>query len=134
MFYDEKESAVEGARCLGWGSIGIGLTELAAPDRVASMLGIEDSEAHRGVIRALGAREFMHGVGILTERRPTPQLAAGIWSRVLGDVLDTALLGVAAMKTRRPGSFAAVAAVVSAIGVMDMLYAVRVSRHVESYA
>jgi hypothetical protein len=56
-------------------------------------------------------------------------MKAGIWSRVAGDALDTALLGVAVMKTKKPASFALVAASVGLIGVLDTLYASRMSRH-----
>ena len=118
----------DAARGLGWASIGIGLAEIAAPKQVQSMLGIEDRPQHRGILRVLGLRELLHGVSILTEHRPNAAMTAGVWSRVAGDVLDTALLGVAATKTRRPGSFAGVAASVLAIGLMDMLTAVRLQR------
>jgi hypothetical protein len=130
---NEKNDATAGARALGWGSIGIGLMELLAPDRVQSMLGIEDRASHRGILRALGVRELMHGIGILTEDRPTPQLTSGVWARVAGDVLDSALLGVAATKTKRPSSFAAMAAMVTGIGIADVVYAVKVKRHEDWY-
>lgn len=109
------------ARGLGIASIGIGLTELMAPQKVESMLGLEDRPLHQGILRVLGVREIMDGVSILTEKKP----AAGMWSRVAGDVLDTALLGVAARKTRNPKSFAAVSAMVMAIGLADLLCARR---------
>ena len=125
----EEQCAVSGARTLGWGSLAIGLTEVLAPHYVERMLGLDHCHRQHGILRALGAREIMHGVGILTENRATPQLTAGVWARVLGDVLDTALLGVAATKTKRPGSFAAVAAAVTAIGIADMYYASKVKRH-----
>src|SRR4051794_28509152 len=117
MFRNGRRDAIRGARALGWASIGIGMTELAAPQKVQDMLGLEDKPSHRGILRVLGVRELMHGLGILTAERPESGLTAGVWSRVAGDVLDTALLGVAATKTKRPGSFAAVAASVAAIGV-----------------
>lgn len=118
----------EAARGLGWASVGIGLAEIAAPGQVQRMLGIEDRPQHRGILRVLGVRELLHGFCILTEDRPNAAMNAAVWSRVAGDVLDTALLGVAAAKTRRPGSFAGVAASVLAIGLMDMLTALRVQR------
>ena len=61
-------------------------------------------------------------------------MKAGLWSRVAGDALDTALLGVAGTMTKRPGSFAAVAALVGGIGLLDALYAVRLLRHDEDDA
>jgi hypothetical protein len=122
-------SDTQGARGLGWASIGIGLAELAAPRQVQDLLGIEDRPDHRGVLRVLGVRELLHGVGILTEEKPTPQMTAGVWSRVAGDVLDTASLGVAATKTKRPGRFAVIAAMVAGIGLWDLFFAWRLSRH-----
>ncbi len=59
----------------------------------------------------------MQGVDILSHPDPTP----GIWARVAGDMLDLAVLGVAATKTRKPGAFAAIATMVLGIGAADML-------------
>jgi hypothetical protein len=128
MFQSQAMNATESARALGWASIGIGLTEIAAPGAVQSLLGIEDSKEQRAILRVLGLRELGHGVSILTEHRPSEELATSVWSRVAGDVLDTALLGVAARKTRKPLSFALVAASVMAIGVADLLCAQAMSR------
>ena len=134
MLNHQAHQDAEAARGLGWASIGIGLAELAATRQVESMLGLEDTAAHRGILRTLGIRELMHGVGILTERRPTEAMATGVCSRVAGDVLDNALLGVAAMKTKRPASFAAVVASVMVIGALDLVYAMRLKRHQQAYA
>lgn len=118
----------EFARGLGWASIAIGLTELLATKQVQSMLGLEDTPDRRGTIRVLGVREVMHGVSILTEEKPTQQMAASVWGRVAGDVLDSALLGIAATKTKKPFSFAAVTLNVLAIGLADLLCAKRLSK------
>ena len=130
----DVRSDTDGARALGWASIGIGLSELAAPANVENLLGLEDRPERRGILRVLGVRELMHGIGILTEQKPTPQLAAGVWSRVAGDVLDMALLGIAATKTKRPGKFAVVASMVGAIGVLDTVFALRLLRDARRYA
>jgi hypothetical protein len=127
MFRNRVERDVEGARGLGWASIGIGLTELTAPQKVEDMLGIEDRPDQRGILYVLGVRELMHGLCILTENAPTRGLSAGVWSRVAGDVLDSALLAMAATKTKKTGSFAAVTAAVMGIGLLDVMYAKRVS-------
>jgi len=123
---DTREVALAG-NALGVASIGIGLTELLAPRFVENMLGIEDRQTNRGILQVLGTREVMHGVGLLTARDSNGQLSGGIWSRVAGDLLDTALLGMAATKTRRPGSFAATSAAVAAIGLADLYYALKSS-------
>jgi hypothetical protein len=134
MFTKEKHDTETGARALGLASIGIGLTELAAPQYVENMLGIEDRQTHRGILRVLGVRELLHGVGLLTAKRGNGQLSTGVWARVAGDMLDSALLGIAATKTRRPGSFAPVAAAVAGIGVADLYYALKATGHELAHA
>ena len=80
------------ARMLGWYSIGLGLIELLAPRRITDALGMEGSE---GVVRAYGAREI--GSGILSL---SVQAETGLWSRVAGDGLDLVTLATAL----RPGN------------------------------
>jgi hypothetical protein len=101
---------------LGIASIGIGLTEIAAPQKLQEIMGIGNGE-NTGIMRVLGVREICHGIDILTHKDPTP----GIWARVAGDMLDGVLLGVAASKTRRPGGFAAIAAAVLPVVVADVV-------------
>lgn len=121
--------AGQGARALGWASLGIGAAELLAPQQVEQLLGLEHRPNQQGILRTLGVRELIHGVGLLTERRPDRQLRSGIWARVAGDVLDSALLGLAATRTRRPGAFAAVAATVAVIGALDLYFAMKIDRY-----
>jgi uncharacterized membrane protein len=78
------------ARALGWFSVGLGLAELAAPRRLARLIGLaERPEERLLLLRALGVRELASGAGILAGRRPTGWL----WSRVAGDAMDLGLLG-----------------------------------------
>jgi hypothetical protein len=100
---------------LGIASIGIGLTEIAAPEKLQEIMGIGNGE-NTGIMRVLGVREILHGVDILTHKDPTP----GIWARCAGDMLDGVLLGVVASKTKRPGGFAAIAAAVLPVVVADL--------------
>jgi len=72
------------ARALGWFSIGLGMMELVAPNRLARNLGLEGKEA---LLRAFGAREIASGLITLS-----PDKRLGLWSRVAGDVLDMASL------------------------------------------
>jgi hypothetical protein len=106
------------ARGLGVASLGIGLTELLAPQQVEKMLGIPNGE-NTGILRALGVREVMHGIDILTHKNPIP----GVWARVAGDMLDGVLLAVAGSKTRSPASFALTTAMVMGVVIMDMYVA-----------
>lgn len=76
-------------RALGWLSLGLGAAELAAPRLMASGLGLGKGGGASRVIRLLGAREVLSGLGILRRRSPRGWL----WARVVGDVMDLALLG-----------------------------------------
>jgi len=73
---------------LGWLSVGLGLAELLAPRTLGRAVGVGD---HPGIIRALGVRGIVTGLGILSERRP----GNWAWARVAGDAMDLALLGAA---------------------------------------
>jgi hypothetical protein len=114
-----------GVKTLGLTSLAIGAAELAAPRQVQEMMGLEDRPEHRGILQVLGVRELMHGVGLLAGSPDRYDEVCGVKARVAGDVLDTVLLAAAAKKTRDPAKFALVAAVVSAIGVLDWLHSSR---------
>jgi uncharacterized membrane protein len=75
------------AKGLGWFSIGLGLAEMASPQSVAQLVGIEDGDRTRALIRGFGAREIANGVAILTQ----PD-ARWLWARVAGDVVDLSSL------------------------------------------
>src|SRR5919197_6351673 len=75
------------ARGLGWFSIGLGLAEMASPQSVAQLVGIEDGERTRALIRGYGAREIANGIAILSQ----PD-AKWLWARVAGDVIDLSSL------------------------------------------
>jgi len=77
------------ANFLGMFSIGLGLAQMLAPEGMSKIVGVKDAEGNRGLMRALGAREFSHGVAILSRQQPEK----AVWSRVAGDALDLALLG-----------------------------------------
>ena len=61
------------------------------PRYVSRLIGVRDDGNTRTVLRAVGLREILTGVGILTQRRP----AGWLWARAGGDVMDLALLGSA---------------------------------------
>jgi hypothetical protein len=72
------------AKGLGWFSVGLGMTELLAPRRIASALGMEGKET---LVRAAGAREILHGILCLSVEKKI-----GVRTRVAGDALDIATL------------------------------------------
>lgn len=77
------------ATALGWFSIGLGAAQLLAPEKVARLVGASAEAKDVNVMRAVGARELMAGIGILaTDRR-----AEWLWARVAGDTMDLAILG-----------------------------------------
>jgi uncharacterized membrane protein len=78
-------------RGLGWISIGLGLAEIVAPQTVAQMIGVQP---HPVLLRLLGVREVVSGVGLLTQ----PEAQGWRWARVAGDALDLALLGGSAVQ------------------------------------
>lgn len=76
------------ANGLGWFSIGLGATQLLAPRWLGQKIGLGDET---GLMRALGAREVLTGIGILAQDQPTVPM----WGRVAGDAMDLAILGLA---------------------------------------
>ena len=73
-------------RSLGWFSVGLGMAEILAPRTLGRVIGVGDQS---NVLRMCGVREVVSGVGLLSGRAP----AAFTMSRVVGDVMDLALLG-----------------------------------------
>ncbi|HEX7942408.1 MAG TPA: hypothetical protein VF488_11425, partial [Gemmatimonadaceae bacterium] len=50
------------ANFLGVFSLGLGLAQMVAPEGMSKLVGIMDAEGNRGLMRALGAREFSNGI------------------------------------------------------------------------
>lgn len=111
------------ARGLGWYSIGLGLVELLAPRAITRALGLQGRE---GLVRAFGIRELGHGMLSLSVDKQV-----GLWSRVVGDVLDIAAILPALSPYNRKRDNAEVALVVLlGVTVLDILGAKGVSaRH-----
>lgn len=110
---------------LGWFSIGLGLAEVLAPDKVAELIGVNKGDRTRAVLRAYGLREITAGAGILSQS----QSAGWLWARVAGDILDLASLGKAlasdnADRTRLATATAAVLGVTA----LDVLCGQKLSR------
>jgi uncharacterized membrane protein len=110
------------ARLLGWFSIGLGIAEIVAPRQLADLIGVEHKPS---VFRMLGLREIGHGVAILSQDHPAP----GVWSRVVGDMLDLALIGTQ-LDSDNPEREKTLAATMSLVGVaaVDLYTAKRLSQ------
>jgi uncharacterized membrane protein len=110
------------AHFLGWFSIGLGTAEIVAPRQLGRMIGVGE---HPVLMPLMGMREITSGVGILSQRKP----AGWLWSRVAGDMLDLALLGVAMASpgTQRWRTAMAIGAVAK-VTVLDIFCAQQMSR------
>lgn len=111
---------------LGWLSIGLGVAQLLAPRAVSRAAGVNE---HPLLLRAVGVREIVSGAGILSQ----PRQDGWLWSRVAGDVMDLALLGVAAktvnrFDARRRRRIGTAAVVVTGITLFDLMSSMRKSR------
>jgi uncharacterized membrane protein len=112
------------AQGLGWFSIAIGVAAVLAPRTLGSLAGV--GQGSGSLMRSTGIRELANGVGILSQRNPAPWL----WSRVVGDVVDLAVLATG-LRPDNPGrgraafSFAAVAGVLA----LDALAASHLTKH-----
>jgi uncharacterized membrane protein len=75
---------------LGWFSVFLGLLGIFAPRRTARTMGIRSRPL---IFRLIGLRELASGLGILTDRQRAK--SGWLWSRVGGDAVDLALIGMA---------------------------------------
>lgn len=113
------------AEGLGWFSIGLGLAEIAAPGGLGRFIGVGVDGRGRNLMRVLGAREIAAGLGILSGRRR----AGWMWSRVLGDAMDLALLGSAmSAEDSDRGRLGVATAAVAGVTALDVITAARLSR------
>ena len=102
------------ARALGWFSIGLGITELVAPGRLARSLGLDGKE---GLIRGYGVRELASAVPTLSVDKQI-----GLAARIGGDAMDLATLATALRPGNPKRRNAAVAtALVAGIALLDLL-------------
>jgi uncharacterized membrane protein len=121
----QRSSARQGL-ALGAFSLGLGLAELLTPQGVAALIGMPNTRRTRLILRALGARELLAGVGLLAQ----PRSAGWLWSRVFGDAMDLALLGGGFTKRRtNVGRLLAATAAVAGVTAIDAMSAARQSRN-----
>ncbi|HEX8138046.1 MAG TPA: SRPBCC family protein [Pyrinomonadaceae bacterium] len=116
-------SAEQLARGLGWFSIGLGLAEVLAPSAINKISG--GRGRNTGFIRLFGLREIASGIAIFAQgKRP----AAAVWSRVAGDALDLAALGLAfASPDTNKGRVAFATANVMTVAALDVICARQLS-------
>ena len=107
---------------LGVFSLGLGLTELAAPRALARLIGVEPCGTTSTILRALGAREVAHGVGIFAKPR-------SVWTRLIGDAIDVAFVGLALADDHNDRSrlLPALGALLG-VGALDLLATMRTLR------
>jgi len=111
---------------LGAFSLGLGFAELLTPEGVAALIGVPNTRRTRLVVRALGVRELLAGVGLLAR----PRSAGWLWGRVVGDAMDLVLLGGGFTKRRtRVGRLLAATAAVAGVTAVDAMSAARRSRN-----
>lgn len=113
-------------RELGWMSLGLGVAQLAAPDTVRRISGVDDSAASRTLVPLVGVRELVHAAGLLTSRRK----GVWAWARVLGDAMDLTALGMAIAHRggRRRRRLIAVTSAIAGITALDVLTAMQATR------
>ncbi|MFG7490783.1 hypothetical protein D8770_24055 [Methylobacterium sp. DB1607] len=96
------------AKGLGWFSLGLGLTQLLAPQRITRALGMQGKEA---LVRVYGAREIGSGILSLSVDKNL-----GLWSRVAGDGLDIATV-MTALRPDNPKRDNVVVALALLVGI-----------------
>ncbi len=122
-----REKHERQAKALGLFSVALGLSEVAAPEHVARLIGIKDRPTTRWTLRLLGVREILSGLGILGQGGTT---AGPLWARVAGDAVDLALLGRGLTDSpREPGRLLAATAAVAGVTALDFYSASALSRH-----
>jgi uncharacterized membrane protein len=117
------QSQQQFARALGWFSIGLGAAEVLFPGGVARLIGLR--RRHKTLLRFFGLRELAAGVGILSESK----YPAWVNSRIAGDALDLACLGLALVSpSNKQGRVAAVTAAVAGVTALDIMCAEEMTR------
>jgi uncharacterized membrane protein len=119
------------ANFLGLFSIGLGMAQTLVPGAMTKLVGVQDDEGNRKLMRAMGMREISHGVAILSKQQPEK----AVWSRVAGDALDLALLGRAlANPDNNRGRTLFATANVLAVTALDVMCAKQLSRQPRTMA
>ncbi|MHB1169977.1 MAG: cyclase dehydrase [Longimicrobiales bacterium] len=111
------------ARALAWLSVGLGAFEIVGARALTRFLGVD--ERHTTRIRLYGVREVLTGISIMKQRTP----ALSMWSRVAGDAVDLATLGMAFRRDDpRPRAVALAALAVAGAAALDITSAFQLTR------
>ena len=115
------------ASALGWASLGLGVPQTLAPRRFAEAVGARADDRTEAITRfACGVRELQAAAGILKISDPPTMW---IWSRVIGDLFDLSLLGLAARNEPRDLRRLQIAAgAVAGITLLDLYTASALTR------
>lgn len=107
------------AKLLGWFSLALGLAQILTPRMVSRLIGVRPTSTSRLLMRAVGVREIIAGIGILTQWKPV----GWVQFRVMGDAMDLALLSTAftSRKAHRAKLLTSTASVlgITALDAMD---------------
>jgi uncharacterized membrane protein len=110
------------ANGLGLFSVGMGLAQVLIPSRIAKWAGIQRPLP---LIPAMGARELGSGAGLLSQRA----VDRWAWFRLGGDVINLAMLGMAAKsKGASRNRLAIAAAAVAGVAALDLYCSRRLSK------
>lgn len=117
-----QPTARKASKVLGAFSFGLGVAQLAGPERVNELIGVRNTPRTRAIQRAIGVQELTAAQGIFAFSPPTPVL----WSRVAGDLLHLGLLAKAydARRNDQARLRVTIGSVVM-LGVIDALVASR---------
>ena len=107
------------SRGLGLLGVGLGVTELAFPRKLAGVVGVDArTTASSLLVRALGVREIASGLALLA----APAHPGPLWARVIGDAIDLGLLGLALTARRSNRRRVALAlGAIAGIAAIDIL-------------
>ena len=120
----ETRTPDRAARGLGWTSLALGLPALLAPEKTARAIGLSGDGDDRNALATVGVQELLVGAGLLTGKATGTLL----WSRVAGDVLHLSMLRNADARRGADERKHAATLAVAAIGVVDLLAALRHAR------
>lgn len=112
-------------KALGWFSIGLGLAALLAPRKTQRLVGLRKGKCESNILGFVGAREIASGIALLAQ----PGRPQWHWSRVVGDIMDLALLGSAFKYSNKNSKrLAAATAAVAGVTALDVYSSTRASR------